>query len=90
MGWQGCPVVVKVGGAGSKALPGAGAVGWVHSVGKVGRRASGVKGVTGGVMVIGQQGKGSHWEGPGRAWAVANMVGSSGRASWWVARQNSL
>jgi len=90
MGWQGCQVMVKVAGAGDKALLGAGAVGWVHSVGKAGRRASRVKGMTGGVMGMGQQGKSSGWEGLGRVQAVASAVGSYGRASWWEAGQNSL
>jgi len=41
----GCPAMEKVAGgfAGGNALPCAGAVGWVHSVGKFGRRGSGVK-----------------------------------------------
>jgi len=54
MGWQGCPVVEKVvsGPAGGDASLGVWAVGWAHSVGEFGRRASRAKEAAGWATVM--------------------------------------
>jgi len=80
MGWQGCPVVEKVvsGPAGGDASLGVWAVGWAHSVGEFGRRASRAKEVAGwatGIVDCGTGVAGRVQVGCGQCWAWLGALG---------------
>jgi len=72
--------------AGGQALPGVGMVWQMYSVGMVGGVGDRGRGVSGRVMGMVWQGKGSDWGGVGGVFSVTGMGRGSGGESQWAAK----